>query len=224
MLYFCEYYDVVPDKNGCPDKIKRRVLTMKKKKIVSIICALSMLASLAACTGETDKALSETDTSGSSVVNAADKDYSGKTVAGKVTAIDGSVVALQLGELSENAEGNTPPEKPSGDAGENANSAPEASGSSNTQNTPPERPAGESSDSQATPSEKPSGSPGSAQTFTAGNENTTVDLSTAKLTKNSETISVSDIKENDILKITFDNSNFASLVEVVAVGGAAGWE
>lgn len=162
--------------------------------------------------------------SGSSVVNAADKDYSGKTVAGKVTAIDGSVVTLQLGELSENAEGNTPPEKPSGDAGENANSAPEASGSSNTQNTPPERPAGESSDSQATPSEKPSGSPGSAQTFTAGNENTTVDLSTAQLTENSETISVSDIKENDILKITFDNSNFASLVEVVAVGGAAEWE
>ncbi len=182
---------------------------MKKKKIVSIICALSMLASLSACTGETDKTLSETDTSGSSVVNAADKDYSGKTVAGKVTAIDGSVVTLRLGELSENAEGNTSPEKPSGDAGENANSAPEASGSSNTQNTPPE---------------KPSGSPGSAQTFTAGNENTTVDLSTAQLTKNSETISVSDIKENDILKITFDNSNFASLVEVVAVGGAAEWE
>ena len=196
---------------------------MKKKKIVSIICALSMLASLAACTEKTDKTLSETDTSKSSVVNAADKDYSGKTVAGKVTAIDGSVVTLQLGELSENAEGNTPAEKPSGDAGENANSAPEASGSLNTQNTPPEKPDGESSDSQAAPPEKPSGLPGSAQTFTAGNENATVDLSTAQLTKNSEAISVSDIKENDILKITFDDSNFASLVEVVTVGGSAGF-
>ena len=59
------------------------------KKLLSILCAAALTLSLAAC--------------GSSTEN-----YAGQTLTGQVTAIDGSAVTLQLGELTEDT--NTPPD------------------------------------------------------------------------------------------------------------------
>ena len=60
------------------------------KKLLSILCAAALTLSLAAC--------------GSS----ATENYAGQTLTGQVTAIDGSAVTLQLGELAEDT--NTPPD------------------------------------------------------------------------------------------------------------------
>ena len=120
------------------------------KKLLSILCAAALTLSLAAC--------------GSSTEN-----YAGQTLTGQVTAIDGSAVTLQLGELTEDT--NTPPDLPSGssdaqtppDGGSDANTPPEkpddASGS-DTQSPPDggSAPSGQAPDSSSgtnTPPEKP---------------------------------------------------------------------
>ena len=94
------------------------------KKLLSILCAAALTLSLAAC--------------GSS----ATENYAGQTLTGQVTAIDGSAVTLQLGELTEDT--NTPP-----DGGSDTQTPPD--GGSDT-NTPPEKPDDASgSDTQAPP-------------------------------------------------------------------------
>ena len=112
------------------------------KKLLSILCAAALTLSLAAC-GSTAE------------------DYVGQTLTGQVTAIDGSAVTLQLGELTEDA--NTPP-----DGSSDAQTPPD--GGSDT-NTPPEKPGDASgSDTQTppdggsdanTPPEKPDDASGS---------------------------------------------------------------
>ena len=120
------------------------------KKLLSILCAAALTLSLAAC--------------GTSTEN-----YAGQTLTGQVTAIDGSAVTLQLGELTEDT--NTPPDLPSSssdaqtppDGGSDANTPPEkpddASGS-DTQSPPDggSAPSGQAPDSGSgtnTPPEKP---------------------------------------------------------------------
>ena len=197
---------------------------MKTKKLLSIICASAFVLSMAACKAETDTKLSEAASSSETLINASNKDFSGNTIAGKVTEINNSVVKIQIGTLSVN-ESITPPEMASGEAGKE--------NSSGTQpQAPPEKPSDESeNDSQGTPFKTPSGENGNSvpsggapggQSFTAGNETATIDLSTATIKKNSETITVNNIKKDDILKITFDDSNFASEVEVVSIGAGQG--
>ena len=56
---------------------------MKTRQWISLLCAAALALSLAAC--------SSTST----------EDYAGQTLTGQVTAIDGSSVTLQLGELEE---------------------------------------------------------------------------------------------------------------------------
>mgnify|MGYP002589474497 CR=1 FL=1 len=93
------------------------------KKLLSILCAAALTLSLAAC--------------GSS----ATENYAGQTLTGQVTAIDGSAVTLQLGELAEDT--NTPP-----DGGSDAQTPPD--GGSDT-NTPPEKPGDASGSDTQTP-------------------------------------------------------------------------
>lgn len=96
------------------------------KKLLSILCAAALTLSLAAC--------------GSSTEN-----YAGQTLTGQVTAIDGSAVTLQLGELTEDT--NTPPDLPSG--GSDAQTPPDGGSDANT---PPEKPDDASgSDTQSPP-------------------------------------------------------------------------
>ena len=114
------------------------------KKLLSILCAAALTLSLAAC--------------GSS----ATENYAGQTLTGQVTAIDGSAVTLQLGELAEDT--NTPP-----DGGSDTQAPPD--GGSDT-NTPPEKP-DDSSDSgtaNGQPPAKPDDASGDAPggSFTAG--------------------------------------------------------
>ena len=87
---------------------------MKGRKACSILCAAALALSLTAC-GNTAATDSDQITE--------------QTLTGQITAIDGSSVTLQLGELSENAQ--TPPEMPDGDS------------SSDNGGTPPEMPSGE---------------------------------------------------------------------------------
>ena len=118
------------------------------KKLLSILCAAALALSLAAC-GSTAE------------------DYSGQTLTGQVTAIDGSAVTLQLGELTENAgtppempggsDAQTPPEKPGGEDGaSSAPTPPEASGGSDAASGG-QAPSGDST----TPPEKPDDNSGS---------------------------------------------------------------
>ena len=206
---------------------------MKMKKILSAICAATLILSITACGSSTQT------------------DYSGETISGKVTSIDGSTVTLQLGELTESddpGQGGRPPEKPSGDSLDTENSSSE-NGSDKAGGTPPEKPSGDSStgsasgapDSTDAPPEKPSGStdgsgsdsgdsdgqkessgggapgsrPGEAS-FTAGDETAVVSLADAEITEDSEEAELTDIEEGDILKVTFDDDNKAVTVEIMS--------
>ena len=189
------------------------------KKILSLLCIVALLVTVTACAKKNEETV----------------DRSGTTVAGKVTSINDSVVELTLGTLEESAEDKTPPEMPSGNgSSENGSGAPDGtspakpdddSSDGNDENggTPPEMPSGDqngSGENGGTPPEMPNGKGGA--TFTAGDETASVDLSSATVTKNSETVSVSDIAVGDVLKITFNDENTASAVEIVNVGTNGG--
>ena len=124
---------------------------MKGKKFISLLCAAALTLSLAACGSKS-----------------AGTDYSGQTLTGKITAIDGTAVTMQLGELTDDRSappdaqggaGETPPDKPDGEAPEGSqDSAPSDSAQ------PPEKPDGESGSTDAQPPEKPDGESGSTDT------------------------------------------------------------
>ena len=186
------------------------------KKFLSLFCTAVLCCSLAAC-GK----------------NSGNSAYAGSAVTGKVTAVEDSTVTLQLGELTENEDGSrpgTPPEKPDGDNSGSGQTPPEKpDGDSNgSGQIPPEKPDGDGSGQ--TPPEKPdgdssgnapSGGPGSSKTFTAGDETIRVDLSSASVVKNSEAAEVSDIREGDILQITFDDGGKAQTASIVSLAGGA---
>ena len=218
------------------------------KKLIAILCAAALTLSLAAC-GSTAE------------------DYVGQTLTGQVTAIDGSAVTLQLGELTEDA--NTPPDLPSGssdaqtppDGGSDANTPPEkpddASGSdtqtppdggsdpsgqapdggsgtstppekpddssdSGTANgQPPAKPDDASGDANGTPPDMPSGGPGGSG-FTAGDETVTLDFSSAEITENGETVTLSDLSEGDVVTATVGSGTAVTAAEIVSIGGGQG--
>ena len=189
---------------------------MKGKKIRSLFCATALTLSLAACGSKTS-------------------DYSGQTITGEITDIDGTAVTMQLGELSAGGmpshdvsdssdSGQTPPDKLDGET-QSGNSSSEDHASSDssqppakpdsqsgsTDSQPPEKPDGQSSDTQSSDSnsqppekpdgEAPSGTPGGmgGSSFTAGEESVTLDFAIAEITKNDESIELSDLAEGDIL-------------------------
>lgn len=199
---------------------------MKRKKLISFLCAAVCLLSLAAC-GKT----------------AEDAAYAGTTITGKVTAIKESTVTLQLGELTEEegsggsrpdlpdapsgeagtagTELGTPPDKPAGDNSNGGGTPPEMPSGSNDGSTPPEMSSG--SNDGGTPPEMPSGTPGGTRAFTAGEESTEVDLSGATITKASDTVSISDIQVGDILQVTYQEDGKVKTVVIVSLeGGPSG--
>lgn len=102
-------------------------------------------------------------------------DCSGQTITGEITDIDGTAVTMQLGELSAGG-------MPSHDV----------SDSSDSGQTPPDKPDGETQSGSAP------GGMGSSS-FTAGEESVTLDFANAEITKNDESIELSDLAEGDIL-------------------------
>ena len=212
---------------------------MKSKKIRSLFCAAALTLSLAACGSKTS-------------------DYSGQTITGEITDIDGTAVTMQLGELSAGGmpshdvsdssdSGQTPPDKPDGET-QSGNSSSEDHASSDssqppakpdsqsgsTDSQPPEMPSGQDSssnsqsgDSGSQPPEKPDGEapigsiPGGigGSSFTAGEESVTLDFANAEITKNDESIELSDLAEGDILTVEVGSNNTAASATVESVGG-----
>ncbi len=198
-----------------------------KKKLLSLLCAAAMLLSLAACGTK------------------ADITYAGQTLTGRVTAVDGTTVTLALGELTEatapdGGDGQQMPDIPDGDskAGGQADTQADTQADAQTADTPPKKPEGESGSQPpekpdgdsgqqggATPPDMPDGQDGGmngGSSFTESGESATVDIGKAVITKDSESISVSDIAVEDILTVTFDDKGAASAVEVVTIGGFGG--
>ena len=213
---------------------------MNAKKWIALLCAAALSLTSVAC----DSKAAETD--------------SGQTLTGQVTAIDGSTITLQLGELTEDT--NTPPEMPDGapggqapsdapngdnaqtppdaPSGDNAQTPPDAPNGDNTQ-TPPDAPNGGSNsapgnangqppakpdgeDSGSTPPDMPSGNgfpgnPGSS--FTAGEDTATLDFSSATITKNGETVTLSDLTVGDVVTATVGSGTAVTTAEIITVGG-----
>ena len=188
------------------------------KRMISLCCAGLMAFSLAAC-GSQNAASSSTSTP--QVTSA---------VVGKITALDGTTVTLQLGELTENQPGDPPSQDSTQPSGDNADGD---SSTSSTQ-TPPEQPEGDNdtqgrgdrSSSTDAQNDPPSDGQGSApgSTFTAGEETTTVDLSGATVTKESQSgttdASLSDLAVGDVIEVTMGEDNTATAVVIKSVGGA----
>ena len=127
---------------------------MKSKKIRSLFCAAALTLSLAACGSKTS-------------------DYSGQTITGEITDIDGTAVTMQLGELSAGGMPShdvsdssdsvqTLPDKPGGETQSGNSSSQDHASSDSSQ--PPAKPDSQSGstdsqsgDSGSQPPEKPDG-------------------------------------------------------------------
>lgn len=189
------------------------------KRMISLCCAGLMAFSLAAC-GSQNAASSSTSTP--QVTSA---------VVGKITALDGTTVTLQLGELTENQPGDPSSQDGAQPSGDNASGDSSASGQTQT---PPEKTEGDNntqgtgdgSSSTDAQNDPPSDGQGSApgSTFTAGEETTTVDLSGATVTKESQSgttdASLSELAVGDVIEVTMGEDNTATAVVIKSVGGA----
>ena len=212
------------------------------KRIAAFACAAAMLASLAACSsssGSTDSTETSEITGqilsidGSSVTlqlgtlsENTDASAPQGTPPAKPDDASGSSDSQQTppdkpdGSNDTSGDTQTPPAKP-GDSSDSTNngSAPEqpsnTASSGNDGQTPPKMP------SDGGNGGAPSGMPGGSS-FTASDESTTVDLSNASLTKDSESITVDDLAVDDILIVTLDSSNQAVSAEVVTTNGMGG--
>ena len=192
---------------------------MKSKKIRSLFCAAALTLSLAACGSKTS------DCSGQTITGEI-TDIDGTAVTmqlGELSA--GGMPSHDVSDSSDS--GQTPPDKPDGET-QSGNSSSEDHASSDssqppakpdsqsgsTDSQPPEMPSGQdsssnsqSSDSGSQPPEKPDGeAPSSSDpggmggsSFTAGEESVTLDFANAEITKNDESIELSDLAEGDIL-------------------------
>ena len=192
---------------------------MNGRKALSIFCAAALALSLTACGGRTAE------------------NWSGQTLTGRVTAIDGSAVTMQLGKLTEavpsppggsggaqtppvgQSGSDTPPEKPdgSGKPGSPPPAKPEsgsdsASGTQDSQ-TPPEMPGGEAPDGM--------GGPGMSG-FTAGDETAILDFSSAEITKNGESVTLADLAVGDVITAAVGSGAAVTTAEIVNVGSQGG--
>ncbi len=192
------------------------------KKFLALLLSAALLLGLCACSAPAE---SETD-------------YSGQTLAGKITALSGSTATLRLGQLLESvsqspsgeAPTGEPPEMPSGEAptgeapempsGEApTGEAPEMPSGEAPTGEPPEKPSGE-----APTGEAPSGSAPAAQsgsTFTPNGEILTVDLSGAAFEKNGESAALSDLAVGTVVRLTFGEKNAVQTVEIVPVSSSS---
>lgn len=140
---------------------------------------------------------------------------------------------------NQNGDNQTPPEKPEGEAPDSNAPQGEASNGNGSESqsrdnqTPPEKPEGEMPQGEApdgngpqnqsgdnqTPPEKPEGG---MLNFTAGDTTITVDLSDAAITKDNNTITVDDLREGDILQVTFSEKGVATEASTISQFGGQG--
>ncbi|MCD8383545.1 MAG: hypothetical protein LUC39_01115, partial [Clostridiales bacterium] len=132
------------------------------KKILSILCALALALSVTACSSTDSEDTSETDTATETEATETDQveetsaDTETATQVGQITAIDGSTVTLQLGELSETTGGDFDGEMPDGEGGGDFDGElPDSEGES-ADGEAPELPDGEEMGDGEAPSDVPS--------------------------------------------------------------------
>ena len=134
------------------------------------------------------------------------------------------------GELTENQPGDPPSQDGAQPSGDNA----DGNSSTSSTQTPPEQPEGDnntqgtgdsssSTDAQNAPPSDGQG-PAPDSTFTTGEETTTVDLSGAAVTKESQSgttdASLSDLAVGDVIEVTMGEDNTATAVVIKSVGRA----
>ena len=168
------------------------------KRTIAILCSAAItLSMMTACSNSNETA---------SVSSA---DYSGQTITGQVTSIDGTSITLQLGEWTENSggapDGQTPPEQTDTGSGETAppekpdgeqstdsggGTPPEKPSSGSDTAEPPEKPdeqqaesgSGEQASDEQTPPDMPNGGGApSSGSFTAGEDSAAFDFSDASV-------------------------------------------
>lgn len=188
---------------------------IKSKKFIAVGCSVIMIfASLA---------VSDTNLSKSSAASLSSSESTdSSTVYGKVTAIDGTKITLNLGNMSQGTGmGGNPPSKPSDEATSNNNSTtidtttkPSGTPPNGTPGTPP----------SGTPGTPPSGRPGGGS-FTENSKSTTINITNEGLIKtqsgNTTKIgTLSDIKVGTILCITYGTDG--NLSSIMIQGGGMG--
>ena len=210
---------------------------MRKKFLLACVAGTAMAISLTGCgTEATTTTSATTDTTNLT-------EASQTQVTGKVSSISDGTVTLALGEVDENAgsgqggssdDNQTPPEMPdnnnaSGTDNNNSDSNNNSDNSGDNQ-TPPAKPdengnnSGSDSNSSSDGNSNGSGGPGQGGMpgFTESGETQTIDISNATITKDDETIDMSDIAEGDILEVTLDAYGDAVTVEVITLQGPGG--
>ena len=195
----------------------------KNKKIAVILCAAVMVSILAAC-GSTDTG----ENKSSSSVNAIEvKDYSNQTVTGKVMAIDGTQVTLQLGEMnSQNMKDNLRMNGDNGKEPKDGQQAPDKSDGGRQYED--QNPSGDASEIHSREDQPDSGENGERKGnagFTPGDETLSIDLDGVSIVMDNKGDSVEatfdDISQDDILKITFGENSTAETV-TIRTGNNAG--
>ncbi len=103
-------------------------------------------------------------------------------------------------------------------AGRNTARNAERNNSSEQNGQPPEKP---DNDANGTQNAAPQGGQGGNIVFTESGESLTVDLKNAEITKDSQSIDVSDLAEGDYLTVTYGSKNTAEKAEVYTSSGSA---
>ena len=188
-------------------------MDMKWRKLAAMGCIVTMTAVLTVGCGGTSAESSTSTESTESVV-----EQESEAVTLQVTAIDGSTITGDVGEMSEAPSGGqapdnqqTPPEKPDGDSEQN----PDGQAPDNQQ-TPPEKPEG--NDGQQ-PGDQASGGAPQGSPFAASGETQTFTLTdtteiTVESAGNTAEGTADDITVGSILEATLDTDGNALTVIV----------
>ncbi len=190
------------------------------KRVFSVLCAVALIFSLAACSGE-------------DAPNDTKADYSGKTLTGNVTQIEGSKVTVLLGTLNEmqRDESGQPPEIPNGQHTADGQAQPEMPDKdlpNQTGGVSAEEPSIPIGQEGQTPPEMPDDQPGKQisderkDIFMAGEESAAFDLTGAAIKvesgAESKDGSLEDIAIDSILVIEVRDDNTVSTVTVKFMG------
>lgn len=184
------------------------------KKPIAVLGAALIALSLFGCSAKTS-------------ASTGGKDYSNQTVTGKVTAIDGTSVTLQLGTLTSNTESsdkntsgaekseNSGSPTPAATAAE-SDSTVTASAIASTESSAPQSsdaPSGQAKNGEQSKNSKPHG----GSTFKAGDETLTITVgssATITLGRSNSAGTISDIKVGDIVEVALGNNNTVTSVKI----------
>ena len=189
-------------------------MNMKWKKLAAMGCIVTMTAVLTIGCGTTG---STGSTSADSTE--ATEEQESESVTLQVTAVDGSTITGDVGEMSEvPSDGQAP-------GGDNAQKPDEQA--SDNQQTPPEKPEGDS-DQKPEAGQKPGGAP-QGSPFTASGETQTFTLTdtteiTVESAENTTEGTADDITVGSILEVTLDTDGNALTVIVKSMNGGGGPE